>query len=264
MFSNSFKKEKILFNFSNSYLRDRLRLSNFFVNSSKNLPEWYKSLPTKKLIDMVGKIFILNAKTCPSFVDIFKNSMTFISPSDIMIEYGKSGMKFSTPEPGYEWFLIESHTWKRVDTNTYIRDKSANQMGELWGEGIHNIKIGTPVWFCTKYNKAKVIFMPNMYYNQKSELSVAPGVLELIPKEPMRISVNFFVDVSNLGPSETKTILIKKGEPLAMLYFPSGLHEFEKTDIHGGFRSKFYGNWLSKIREYDKKQETKKKCPFRF
>ena len=225
-------------------------VEDYYVKASKHLPDWFSKLPPSSL---GGNSFteILNVRTCPSFLEVFKNSFLFRAPCDIEIEYSKHGFRY----------LIhpESDSFLSIDTHTKAGEKS--QMGPYWDKDMLNIKMMPRLIFKPKNRKLKAIFLPPTFWNPRHFLQPIPGVLELLPDYPMVMNLNFFVDTKGLKQSESRVEFIKCDEPLALIYFPDGLPKFEKTDIMWYAKKRFIGDWIYKLKDYEKREKTKK-CPF--
>lgn len=253
------KKQSLLWNYLDRNLDGYFDISDYFVKSTNNLPDWYKKVKAVKSIPFKDKGFAhsaSNVKTCPSFVDLFKNSLVFKCPIDIDIEVGMNGMDYTTP--------TESHHMLTVTTHTLIKEKSGSQMGKFWDDTMQNIKLSLPITMWASHKKTKMIFLPNTYFDPRQELQVAPGIADLLPDNPLQMAVNFFVDLKGLGPVSTKTINLKNGQPLGLIYFPGGLPQIERGYTVPKLRKNFFGDWISRIKKYDEKNQKKSKCPFHF
>lgn len=243
----------------------RVDISKLLVKSSKELPSWYKKITPLKEREFVNNSIGFNVKTCPSFLDIFKNSLLAKSPCDAIIEYDKYGYTTIFPDEETRNLLtITSHTWNMTADYVSFKASEYKQLGPDWDENFQNIKLTLPILLSTKKKRRKVIFMPSFYYDQKNPLVVAPGIMDLLPKTPLDLSINFFLDVSNLGGG-TQRLFIKKGDPLCLLYFPEGIPKLEYADLRISLRDKFVASWISKSRDYEESEKEKKsKCPFHF
>ena len=240
-----FKKNKqnLLWNFINKNLEGYFELDDYFEKSINHLPGWYskikanKSTPFKSFGHSESSS---NIKTCPSFVDLFKNSLIFKCPIDVDIKISKNKFDYVVPTGSHPMLSITSHTM--------VEEKTGSQMGQYWNNNIQNIKFSLPLTMWTSQKKTKLIFLSNFYFNPRQEMQVAPGIVDFLPSNPLEMSVNFFIDLKD---HEEKTINLKSNEPLALMYFPEGLPELKRGYETQKLRKKFYGDWTSRVKKYD-------------
>lgn len=254
IFKNLFYKkkhtEKLVWDYNISNINADFSIDDFFVKASDNLPGWFAKLKPPVL----GKDSItdvLTARTCPSFLEVFKNSLLFRSPCDLEIEYSRDGFRCNIHPDSAVLLEISSHTSMG----------SESQMGPHWDKGIHNIKLSPRIMWKPTYDTLKAVVLPSYYWNQASFMQPAPGVVEMIPDHTVGLEMNFFIDSNHLKGSSSKLEVIRHGDPLALLYFPGGLPKIEKGSLKRNVRRRLIGDWSYKLRNYEKNKQTKK-CPF--
>jgi len=78
------------------FVREGRTIEDYLIPTSKMTPEWFKSLKqTKNWMESYP-----TAKTCPSFIELFKNSYLFIAPCDIACKVSSTGIDFLMSEEG--------------------------------------------------------------------------------------------------------------------------------------------------------------------
>ena len=201
-------------------------LHDYLVPALTKRPDWFKTLKQD-----ISRFTGLNVSTCPSFVDLFKKSLLYKSPCDILIEVQNRNLTVTLPENSNDWFHISTHSdYDGID-----------QMGTMWNNNLKNFKLNTPVKISGN-SKFEGIFMDPMYYNYNTNLRVAPGTLTITRDYTLQPNLNMFIDISE----DSKTH-IKAGEVLALVYFPNGVPRLKEKELKDTPKRKFIGDYLSRL-----------------
>lgn len=190
-----------------------------------------KDLETEDVWSQGNGISRLNASTCPSFGEIFKNCYVFKSPVDFYIKADKNGMHITSRDP--EVFDIMSHSLS----------------GQLWGNfntNIINVKFETKATIRTSIKNTKMVFLDSIFYTDLP-FRVMPGVLEVSCDYTTSFNLNTFIDQRFFNKEYTK--LVKAGTPLAMLYMPDGILDIESKEFPTSFRKYFFADHIKKLNE---------------
>lgn len=215
-----------------------LDISRYLTDTMKKLPLWYKDI---KLYDN------FSIKRCPSFIELFKNSYTIISPTDFTLKFSKSkrSANFLTSNENKEYLSLETHTINPID--------GIFQMN-YFNPDFQNVKLSFPLAIRSKKGRIDAIMFSNFYHNPSYPLQAAPGIWPLIDDYTNQFNVNFFINWEI-----NKNLEVKKGDPLALMYFPNGKPELEKAylkeELHENIHyrnSKESGFYLKKMA----------KCPY--
>ena len=212
-------------------------ITDYLIPTKQLQPKWYKNL--KQVVD--PRSGVGNVKSCPSFQQLFQDSYTFVSPCDFEIEVGRQGHRI----------LQANSIWWKIDSHTNIQNHPS-QMGLEWDKDLYNVKFGPNILISTNVGKLTVMSLPPFYYNPRSEIIIPPGVFDITPSINMQLNLNTFIDLKGMSVTDSKTIKIKAGQPLAMLYLPQGTLDLERTTLHSQPRKKFFGDYKEKL----------KKCPY--
>ena len=212
-------------------------ITDYIIPTQQLQPKWYKNL--KQVVD--PRSGVGNVKSCPSFQQLFKDSYTFISPCEFEVEVARQGHRINQPDN--IWFKTASHT---------NLQNIPSQMGLEWDKDFYNLKFGPNIMISTNVGKLTIISLPPFYDNPRSDIIIPPGVFDITPSVNLQLNLNTFIDLKGLATTESKTIKVKQGQPLAMLYLPQGVLDFERTTLHTQPRKSFFGDYQNKI----------KKCPF--
>lgn len=238
-----FKKSNVLLwkNESNS----EFKIDDILVKASRLKPSWYESLD----LSFHNKRQTFNVKACPSFIELFKNSLVYISPCDFKLEYGIHGYTFTPSD----------NTILKSSSHTHTVTGDGSQMGPNWNKNLHNIKLQPPICIKSKSKLIRSIFLPCFYHNQNPKLEVATGIVDFIPNGTTFFNLNLFYNTAGFTNTETKTLEIKAGEPLAYILFPDKIPQFIESDFKEIPRKLFIGDYYKKIKDY---KSGEKKCPF--
>jgi len=231
------KKEKQVILFDIVDERSNIRLSDYFIPTKEFKPKWFKNL--KQNIDPTNGMG--NVITCPSFIELFKNSYTYVSPCDINIEVSRLGHRAILPDP--KWFMFDSHTHK---------NNAPSQMGKEWPRDLYNLKFVPRMFITTNIGKVNMVIVPAFFHNPYPDIIIAPGIFELTPSVTINPNLNTFIDLKDIKNNDSKKIKVKAGDPLAMFYFPNGILDIKKSTVEEIPRKKFFLDHSTKI----------KNCPF--
>jgi hypothetical protein len=199
-------------------------VEDFFTSCLKKKPSWFSSLK-KQHINVQQH---MNVKTCPSFIEVFKKSLLYKTPTDLVFSIRNKYVKLHTPDGLNDWFADTSHT----------QQGGYNQMGDEWNKDLYNIKLNPSIKFSSKKN-IEFVFMDPIYYNYNNGIMVAPGTMKTNPKVVLQPNLNMFIDVS-----VDRDVLYKAGDVLSMVYFPNGIPVFKHKKIIDTPKRKFIGDYI--------------------
>lgn len=168
------------------------------------IPDWYKKVPIEKSSDSMfanWKRKIRNVKSCPSFIDTYKEGFVLVAPTDIQIFYDKEQDTWYWRTP-YDLFPFEKDT-----ENIAFHD--GKQMSDYLPPSAKTriiFKIHYPMFLnVPKGYNIRVLPIPFQY---NSDWVASPGVYN-----PNNVSqVNLLIEYT----SDKDEILIKQGTPLAV------------------------------------------------
>lgn len=225
-------------------------LSDFLVPLIETMPDWFTSLrQTKDYLKQFP-----NVRTCPSFIELFKNSYAFIAPCDLQINISTRGFELIQTDEG--WISMSSHT-------ALPKEMGGNQMGDKWDPMIQNIKLMSGLQIGCNKGNFNYMYLPAYYHNPRARFTAPPGISTIVSSNPLDLNLNLFIDVTDIQTKGKEELKIKNGTVLAYVYFPSGILPFEKGKLNKKMRKSFLGDYNRHLDEY-KKNSTKGKCPFSF
>lgn len=247
---NIFKKKeknKLLISWKVSGELQKDNISDLFEKCSKHMPPYWNKL--KEGFDLgktikantdddfyikENKRSRLNASTCPSFVEIFKNSYLLKTPVEYYIEMDNNGISVTSSNP--KVMNINSHDLKT----------------QLWGSfnpNVRNIKFEFFDLTAKTLNKStKAIMIDNIFYTDLP-FRVLPGVLPLSSKYPSSFNLNTTIDRRLISKGEKYTKLVKAGTPLAMFYMPDGVLDINVEEINLYYKKAFIADTIKKLNE---------------
>ena len=179
---------------------------------SEYVPEWYANIP---IVDINTNFHYINkkrtAKTCPSFIDIYREGYVIFSPTDVLLKVNEDG--------SWEWrtpmnFEIES----KMELVSVHEDEQL--IDYLENTDIKKVfKINLPIKIITPkgYNSRQIHFP----YSNTSEWETAYGVMSTDKVHDLNIQIL----IKNYGET-----LIKQGTPIAV-YIPFKREKY-KHEIH--------------------------------
>jgi hypothetical protein len=203
-------------------IKDKHYLANKDIHPkpmSDYVPEWYKDMQpykpkSKSLLDIIN--IKNNVKSCPSFVEIFKEGFAILAPCDILLSYNHKTKEWFWKTPLlYEQFEFLSGT-KFVDihnNNQMLNHVPNNNLYKLI------FKINLPMKIITP-NGYSVRQIP-MPYNFNNDWEAMYGVFRSDKIHEVNIQIGY--------KTHKEEILIKRGEPLCV-YIPFKREKF-KLDI---------------------------------
>lgn len=218
------------------------KLSDFIIPANRNLPEWYKDVPSLETDPVDG---YKNVKTCVSFLYMWQQSYLLTSPCDMEIEVSPSG---------YEVYVSETEKARFV-SHTHEESAPRSQMGSTFDPNWMNLKFESPIQIMGNEHRFDLIFMQPFYWDTQTELIVAPGVLPIVPDRSTGFNINLFVN-----KTRKRTIKISKGYPLACVYSASGPLKFiNEPDQNYFLKTANFAHRVIPAKEY---YQASKKCPY--
>lgn len=192
-----FKKNKINI-FSNSYYYSVEELKEIFKKIPNNLPSYFKTIP-KKTWDLKFNNFNMNINTirsCAGFLNLFKRTMLMKCPYDLQLIFEDNEVKgqIGGEVDGLERFI-----------DLHSNDQFLNYIPHQ-DNYKYVVKIKTNIHFNTN-----VPFMLSQPFFHFANHEVVPGILP----SNSALDLNIFI----LIKKETKSLIIKKHDPLAYLTF---------------------------------------------
>lgn len=223
-------------------------INSFSVNdfiSDKKLPEWWKTLRPNNTFNIMKDSMNhvpseITVRTCPSFVEVFKNSYCLLAPCDFMIKINTGLNEHNILNPLSYKSSIENAMW--IDRPHDFKEQLNGALEEFV-----NIKIGFDLKVKPSKSSLKLVFMESTYYNNLP-FRILPAAIELIPNFAMGMNINYILPKSFLYKNQGKEFLINHGDVLAMLYSPNGKAKIQPTNefqyVREHERPKFIGNYL--------------------
>ena len=199
------RKNLVTFSITDDMLFDNPQLHPQPV--SKYIPEWLKEIPNDlKLGYAPHGIESLNelrtVKTCPSFIDIYKEGYVILAPYDMYLNFNHDTKEWS--------FITSTILDNLTDNNTQVQEHLDTQMVDYLPEyaPIHKVfKLQLPITVNTPkgYNMRQI----PLHYEFNPDWHVAYGVYkaDIVPEINLQI---FYT-------SDKKEVLIKQGTPLCIL-----------------------------------------------
>jgi hypothetical protein len=203
-------------------IKDKHYLANKDIHPkpmSEYVPEWYKNMQpgkpkSKSFFDMVD--IKSNVKSCPSFVEIFKEGFVLLAPCDFILSYNKETKKWAWKTPivydNFE-FLSGAEFVTVHDNDQMLEHATNNNLYKLI------FKINLPMKIITP-NGYSVRQIPMPYYFN-DDWEALYGVFKSDKVHEINIQIGYKTD--------KEEILIKRGEPLCV-YIPFKRENF-KLDI---------------------------------
>lgn len=210
-------------------------------------PDWFKSLPSTRYQYDYDRDSFTNAKSCPSFVRLFKNSYLLRAPEDVMM---------TSPEKGSR-VLFASAAGTTPGFQTVTSADMNAMMHPSFAETHINLQFTFQFAFIAETPMEMVYLDPCYHLEKKSELTAMTGTVQLHPELYMPVSVNMLLPLSAFDCKSEA--FIKKGQPLAYLFFPGGRPKIETRKIsmddwhmeHGYQRTTFQGHWIREMNELE-------------
>ena len=213
---------KILYN----NINDEYPIEDFVTPAKDFLPQWYK--------DIKADYYEPNVRTCASFVELFGRSLVYRAPEDFWVDFDKEANSFESDGVG-----------THIGLQTHTMLEGHEQLGNF-DKGFHNLKITSNLLVKSEKGRIDAVFMDVFYWDTRPRFRAAQGILPIIDNKELQFNVNLWV------PNFIDRVEIKKGDPLALLYFPMGIPEFERGDVPITEREHDGGDYLGKMNS----------CPF--
>lgn len=174
----------------------------------------------------------INASSCPSFVEIFKNSYVYKAPCDLYVK-------------------IDNKGWDITSRNKKLFDIASHSLPvQLWkgfNDNISNIKFQSDLYIQTSLKNSKIIFLDNIYHSDLP-FSVMPGVAEVSSKFAVNMNLNTFIDRRKFLNNSYKKI-IKAGTVLALIYMPDGILPIKDCELSPSPPKHFIGDYFKKLKK---------------
>jgi hypothetical protein len=206
-------------------IHDTVDVSDFLVPAKEALPQWFS--------EMKADYYAPNVRTCASFMELFDKSLIYKSPGNFQFKFVENAL-----DSGGD---CEKH----IGIKSHTLFDGTDQLGNF-DKGFHNIKIDSNLLIKSEKGRIDAIFMDVFYWDTRPKFRAAQGVLPILDNKEVQLNVNLWV------PKFIEHVEVKKDDPIAMLYFPMGIPEFERGDISITEREHEGGNYLGKM----------KSCPY--
>ena len=206
---------------------------------AKHIPEWWRKMKAMTHIDAIDPLWnkrTINIKSCPSFIDIYKEGIVLLSPCDIRISYDevdeiwtwRSPLDLYTDEPGKE--LVTFHSDDQM--KTFLPPSAKTRVV---------FKINLPM--LVKVPRGYKIRMTGLPFQYNDSFRTIEGIFN--PHFQPQVNVLFeYTSLKN-------EILIKQGMPLAV-HIPYKKENIEITsELYNEkkhFKLKFVNDLLNKGR----------------
>jgi hypothetical protein len=215
-------KNKIIFAIQNEglYLNEDLHPQPMV----KFTPDWYKNI---KADDMPGEVIEYikkrkTAKTCPSFVEIFKEGYVVLAPQDYILKVEEDG----------------SFIWR--SPQDFSQDTGHPSVDYHSYEQFHKFYNNKKVLCVAKFNLPIQVITPNGYsvrqinfpYADNTKYETTYGVLKSDKIHAVNIQVMFY---------EPGEYIFEQGTPLAV-YIPFKREDYEVQIVKG-----YEGKWKDKV-----------------
>lgn len=207
--------------------QEQFNITNLLTPAKDFLPKWFSEIKTDYYNPTV--------RSCTSFMELFERSMVYRSPGEWWIEFTDAGFESDGDDISRDHIGLGSHTlFDGVD-----------QLGNF-DKGFHNIKIDSNMIIKSESGRIDSVFMDVFYWDTRPRFRAAQGILPIIDNKELQLNINLWV------PKFIDRIEFKKGDPIALLYFPMGIPTFEKGNVEITERELESGDYIQHL----------KKCPF--
>lgn len=207
--------------------QEQFSIDNLLTPAKDFLPQWFA--------DMKADYYAPNVRTCASFMELFDRSLVFRSPGKWWAEFDNNEMMSDGDEISQDHIGLGSHTMF----------DGTDQLGNF-DKGFHNLKIDSNVIIKSESGRIDAIFMDVFYWDTRPRFRAAQGVLPILDNKEVQLNVNLWV------PKFIDRIEMKKGDPIALLYFPSGVPTFEEGVVEITEREHEGGDYIGYM----------SKCPY--
>ena len=175
-----------------------------FIDFEPTKDSWFHKLKSNSMKVKKGNetYFMDSVKTCPSFINGFKNRILIRNVADLNVSQANKTIKFSSSHPAGETCHINFHSSEQLGTDFPF----------LQGMLKNPVKFVSPFWFSFSQT-ADVIFNPVWWDKSTEFVQAIPGVIRVPKNTPIALNVNTFVKI----PEENKQYCIQKGMPIGQL-----------------------------------------------
>lgn len=193
---------------------------------SNFVPDWYKNVKPDNLPGRLLDYTIKRktVKTCPSFVDIWREGYVILSPQDYVIKANKDNYEYES-----------YHDFSRITEDTNVSSHAPEQMLKFYDDksifGI--LKINLPLFVFTEPGVS--VRQMHFPYSPTTPFEVAYGVIKSDYIHNINIQILIRSD---------EEFVIKQGQPLAV-HIPYERKESTMENVFLG-RDKKYNKLLSK------------------
>jgi hypothetical protein len=146
---------------------------------TKFFPEWWKNLPKKIDREKTAENFWIqleSMKSCPGFIESYKNTAVVPMWTDFDIKFG--------PEGNYNWFF--------ADETVLAHHPEKQHTGMFPGGKYHNRKINSP-WLFTCKEDVKFNMEPMFYnYNRPDDYNICPGIVNY--RDQHAVNIIFMIE----------------------------------------------------------------------
>lgn len=208
---------------------------------AKETPDWFASAKTRRREVPHSQVKGDTIRSCPSFVDIFRNSLVLRAPTEMIFHFMGDANEYMVAAefPNFRFVHSEQH-----DIET--------QMSREWGSQHIHLKLNFNFQFISEV-QSKCLILPPDYHFEEESLILKPmlGVLDLLPNLGVEFNLNMIAGKQDF--LQKKELFVRKGTPLAYLYFPFGenvsveympQHEYESFHFT---RTSFGGEYLRHV-----------------
>ena len=198
-----------MFNRLKFFVADKLIKNDFdeiICPVIKNKPRWWETLRARQTV-----------RSCPAFSFLLKDSFLIKLPCDVLVE----------KKDGNVFIYSLNELWMNIDNH----DLSV-QFSESHAKNFLNIKFMLQTTVCAKKPVKGVQLTAFNYTDENEELFRAVEGSFPIIETSTQLNINTFFRISELNKrcesfSEGTNILLKKGTPLCLLYFPEGSPKYD-------------------------------------
>lgn len=187
-------------------------LEDYILLGRKYKPSWFNTAPARK---------------CPGMRDMFNNSIVLLSPTDIEIVYeeGRAMVKTACDSSDEYFKLVKiGHNSREESGDLY------DFLGDVLQFKVEYQAFMTPT---PEESLINIVSVPPIYYmkdilkpNNPLGMLALPGLIQVSHKFPLE---PICMMIMPKKPEGTR-IVLKKGTPLGMYYFPDGLSKLTIKD----------------------------------
>ena len=220
-------------------------------------PDWYKKLRSPSPDDTT--VILESVRTCPAFIDLFKNSFLVRAPQDLFFSFDEDGVCEWNSADTFKGAVPSNLPFvSPVPFNSVYSFSFKDQMGDSWDD-FHSLKINFEVQLIPDRKMTCVYLDPLYHLDERSPFVAMTGTFPIYPKLYVGLNVNLFIAKKVVIPNQVIPIL--EGTPLCYLYFPDGKPSVESefcsmddwTHKYRYRHVKLHADWLHKARKIFKR-----------